>query len=74
LANGTLWGCIPRDGFAEDAILIQEADTRKQVFMVRHEQLKSLAFPSFPLQHKASTETFDGAKQIAALMIASLSE
>lgn len=74
LANGTLWGCIPRDGFAEDVILIQAAEDRNQVFMVRPEQLESLAFPSFPLQHKASTVTFDGAKQIAALMIASLAE
>ena len=74
LANGTLWGCIPRDGFAEDVILIQAAEDRNQVFMVRPEQLESLAFPTLQRQYKPSSLTFDGAQQIAALMVASTAE
>lgn len=74
MANGTLWGCIPRDGFAEDVVLMQAAEDRNLVLMVGPEQLESLAFPTSPRQYKPSPLTCDGAQQIAALMVASTAE
>jgi len=74
MANGTLWGCIPRDGFAEDVVLMQAAEDRNLVFMVGPEQLEDLSFPTLQHKDKPSPLTFDGAKQIAALMVASTAE
>ncbi|MFM7187562.1 MAG: hypothetical protein ACKO14_07060 [Armatimonadota bacterium] len=74
LANGTTWGCVRRDGFAEDTVLIQAAIDRNQVVMVEPKQLTSLAFPLSHTYQEISKGTFEGAKQIAELMVTALAD
>lgn len=72
LANGTPWGCIPRRGFAEDDVLIQAAADANLVKMVDANQLKSLDFHCMCKNQHSSELHFDGAKQIAAHVLTSL--
>lgn len=69
LANGTHWCCIPRDGFAEDDVLIRYADELGNFSIADYSQLASLAFPCVALRDVAPTFASDGASQIARLLL-----
>lgn len=69
LANGTHWCCIPRDGFAEDDVLIRYADELGNFSVADYSQLASLAFPCVTLRDVAPTLASDGASQIAHLLL-----
>ena len=69
LANGTHWCCIPRDGFAEDDVLIRYADELGNFSIADYSQLGSLAFPCVALRDVAPTLASDGASQIARLLL-----
>lgn len=69
LANGTHWCCIPRDGFAEDDVLIRYADELGNFSIADYSQLASLAFPCVALRDVAPTLASDGASQIARLLL-----
>ena len=69
LANGTHWCCIPRDGFAEDDVLIRYADELGNFSVADYSQLASLAFPCVALRDVAPTLASDGASQIAHLLL-----
>lgn len=69
LANGTHWCCIPRDGFAEDDVLIRYADELGNFSVADYSQLASLAFPCVALRDVVPTLASDGASQIAHLLL-----
>ena len=69
LANGTHWCCIPRDGFAEDDVLIRYADELGNFSVADYSQLASLAFPCVALRDVVPTLASDGASQIARLLL-----
>lgn len=73
LANNTPWACIEREGFAEDAVLIQAAQETMTEFIVAHDQLESLAFPSVYVRRLALGNEFDGAQQVANRLATMLS-
>ena len=69
LANGTHWCCIPRDGFAEDDVLIRYADELGNFSVADYSQLASLAFPCVALRDVVPTLASDGASQITHLLL-----
>lgn len=69
LANGTHWCCIPRDGFAEDDVLIRYAVELGNFSVADYSQLASLAFPCVALRDVVPTLASDGASQIARLLL-----
>ena len=69
LANGTHWCCIPRDGFAEDDVLIRYAVELGNFSVADYSQLASLAFPCVALRDVVPTLASDGASQIAHLLL-----
>jgi len=68
LANGTHWCCIPRDGFAEDDVLIRYAAELGKFSIADRRQLTSLDFSSLSLHDAASNIASDGATQISDLL------
>ena len=72
LANKTHWCCIPRDGFAEDEVLIGVASNSGKFSMASPSQLISLSFPEVIDQQINSATTFDGARQITQRLLESL--
>ena len=69
LANGTHWCCIPRDGFAEDDVLIRYADEVGNFSIADYSQLASLAFPCVAIRDVAPTFASNGASEIARLLL-----
>ncbi|MEY3763923.1 MAG: hypothetical protein RLZ42_583, partial [Armatimonadota bacterium] len=68
LANGTHWCCIPRDGFAEDDVLIRFAAELGNFSIADRRQLTSLDFSCVSLHEAASNIASDGASQISNLL------
>ena len=69
LANGTHWCCIPRDGFAEDDVLIRYAEEVGNFSIADYSQLASMDFPCVALCDVAPTIASDGGSQIARLLL-----
>lgn len=68
LANGTHWCCIPRDGFAEDDVLIRFSEELGNFSKADRRQLNSLDFSSVSIHEAASNIASDGASQISNLL------
>ena len=68
LANGTHWCCIPRDGFAEDDVLIRFSEELGNFSKADRRQLTSLDFSSVSINEAASNIASDGASQISNLL------
>jgi len=68
LANGTHWCCIPRDGFAEDDVLIRFAAELGNFSIADRRQLTSLDFSCVSVHDAASNIASDGASQISNLL------
>lgn len=72
LANQTPWACIPRSGFAEDEVLIKAVESSEAFLLVNHHQLMTLTFPSVSSKLTTPDVGFDGADQIANLLVSPL--
>jgi hypothetical protein len=68
LANGTHWCCIPRDGFAEDDVLIRFAISAGNFSIAGPIQLASLDFSCVARHDIAPCFSYDGAAQISNLL------
>jgi len=74
LANQAHWCCIPRDGFAEDEVLIEGAEKFGRYSMADPKQLATLSFECVDEQNGKSRMTFDGASQISNNLILQISD